>query len=565
MESLTRRKPSRRIFKDLGGLKGIPPVPYPGWIYRHVSPVVIEDTEELSDTAWSTGNFYEQYERNFSLGLDTFAGIQWALYYKHLEVTAGSGVAEWIMEPIRFSISEADLNGDDFEHWLIKDPEVPLQGVSPTYEDQISAPSSIGQRGIFQALCSNEFLPVSGNSHVSHNTVTSVDLKIQRNSCLGHLTNTILGRPWPLTVTPNAPRRVHVFGKYARYRVNGTPTGPLHDFGSWNQEATPGLWGFNRVFHPMPSAGFPNYAAYGIENWNLEFTAGDNIEIDVWFKVMALREAATRHIILPVARYCTANNATVSRPSNQTPTAGYSLQRRDPGQKTYIAIGGLNMSEGFNPAAHTYLFEAQDGAVEFGKAQVTGSTAFQIDSKHLNWAFVASGGASACGGTATWISAVDVFGNWEWNLVTDDCDGGGVPVEPPYTPTTVVTETTACDCSAAPPAGDVSVNVSLWWDNEMVWLKVIYVFEDEGPITVYYRPESSGDYVDEVNDRWEGEIHSGPTGCFDHLGATTFRRWNGTQSPPYDDAAYVGNTGSRVVSDYDADIPREILVTKVAK
>lgn len=543
-----------------------PPVPYPGWIYRHVSPVVIEDTEELSDTTWSTGNFREQYERNFSLGLDAFAGIEWALYYKHFEVTAGSGVAEWIMEPIRFSISEADVNGDDFEHWQIKAAEDSLQGAAAN-EDQTSTPfggGAVGQRRSYQAMCSNTFLPVSGNSHVSHNTVTTVDMPIQRTSCIGHIANTVFGGSWPTATLIRTPRLSTVFVKYLQYRVNGTAVGPLHDLGKWNSELVPSGWRIAREMHKMPQAGF-DYTAFDIENWNLEFAAGDNIEIDVWFKVMAVREAATRHIILPVARYCTANSATVSDPDGVAPTAGYVLQRRDAGQKTYLAIGGLNMSEGFDPAAHTYLFEPQDGSLEFGKAEATGSNYFNIDSKHLEWSFTSGMPPATCG-TATYRAIATEGVGLTWVLISNDCTDGGTPVAPVDPPTVELEEeTTACNCSTSPPASNVLVNLSLWWDNEMVWLKVIYTFEDEGPITVLYRPESSSDYVDEVNDRWEGAIHSGPTGCFDHLGATTFRRWNGTQSPPYDDDVYVGNTGSRVVSDYDADIPREILVTKVAQ
>jgi len=540
-----------------------PPVPYPGWIYRHLTPVVIEDTEELSDTTWSTGNFYEQYERNFVAGLDTFAGIQWALYYKHFEVTAGSGVAEWIMEPIRFSIAEADTNGDNFEHWLIKSPEVALQDIAAIYEDQVSSPFAFGRRQAYQALCSNAVLPVSGNSHVSDNTVTSVDMPIARTSCVGHIANTVLGGTWPTAISIPSPRLSTIFVKYLQYRVNGTPVGPLHDLGTWHRETLPSQWRFNRIMHPMPSSSFPNYAAEGIENWNLEFTAGDTIDIDVWFKVMAVRESTTKHLILPVARYCTANNATVSNPSGMTATAGYLLQRRDAGQKTYIGIGGLNMSEGFDPDAHTYLFEPQDGTLEFGKAQASGATYFHLDSKHLDWSFRA-GGSTTCGGTSTW-QVQEVEAALQWVLISDNCEGGGTPVEPTSDPSEAgIEETTACDCSAAPPA-DVLVNLSLWWDNEMVWLRVIYTFEDEGPTIAYYRPESSGDYVDEVIDRWEGEIHSGPTGCFNHLGATTFLRWNGTQTPPYIDDVYIGSTGSRVVSDYDLDIPREILVTKVAQ
>ncbi len=559
-DSLTRRNSHRRTFRQLQGGKSIPPVPFPGNIYRHLTCEAITDTEALSDTNWSTGNFYESYARNFGTNTDVFGGVEWAMYYKTFDIASGSGVAEWTMQPLRFTVKEPATTGGDFEHWRIKEPDAYLIGTEALSEDNISSPV-LHKRTTAQALCSSTLLPISGNSHVSDGVVTSVDIPIARlyTSCIAHLYNSLYSVAWPL-LTPGSfgtPRRSVVFVKHAQYYLNGTPVGPLHDFGTWQRETIPAQWNQTRIMHPMPAAGF-DYASEDIENWNLDFTAGDEIQVDVWLKVMAVKEATSKRLIVPIPRYCTANNATTSDPAGSGAPIG-TLQRRDFGRQTYIRIGGVDMANGFNPDAHTFLFEAQDGTFDFGKAESgAGTFRFLVDSRHLEWVFTA-GGETECGGTSTY-QVQEVEAALQWVLIENNCVGGGTPVAPTSEPSEAgIEETTACDCSTAPPSGTWEINLELRYDEEMAYMAIQYTLDSVVVGTVYYRPESTGDYVDEVEDRWEGTINAGPTGVFDHLGSTTFKRWNGTQAPPYDSTLY------NELADYETDIPTEILVTKVAK
>jgi hypothetical protein len=195
----------------------------------------------------------------------------------------------------------------------------------------------------------------------------------------------------------------------------------------------------------------------------------------------------------------------------------------------------------------------------FGKAQATGALRFNVTSKSTEWAFRENASGSGSCGTSTWTwQVIPPFGG-TWVLDTDNCTDGGTAVAP-VAPGTVPGETAIVPCNCLPGSGDeYTISIRVAYEFEIATLSVSYARGANLGLQIYYRPVSSGDYVDTVDDRWYGTRQSGPTGVFDHLGSTTFRVWHGVL---LSGAAY--QTGMPVGREsLDGIAPTEIVVTKV--
>ena len=537
-----------------------------------MSATAITDIEELQTGAnWSTGNFFTDVSIRPSPLAVEFIGTQVACYYYALSVPAGSGDTTVITQPLRWSLNEPSVSGDGMEVFQRGNLTTMALGA---YE---YGPNESWRTSVFQAFASNEFLPASGNSHAS---ATDPYMTVFNNwpfTSVSHVSwlhgTTDLRAGGLLILTPP---KWYITARYVQYRINGTAAGPVHDLKDMFIAASPngnlidGVWGpggpkNNTVWNqPFPS-GHPYWTYYQsyLENWNLEFTDGDDIEVDVWYEIGARAGIANRTLCLSFGRYATNNNQQINNQSPATPTSGYIVRKRDAFLPGLLSLYGIDMSPGFDPATHTYQFDPQDGSFTFGKAQAASAIRFAVTSKSLEWEFHESQ-ASSCG-TSLWEWQEDFSTNpttLKWVLLTNDCTDGGTPVEPNYNPIDIGTQdTTSCQC----PVGAGSIwyfFINLVYQDEMVYLRLFgRRTSPAAEFTTYYRPESSEDYVDEVNDRWEGTMKTGPTGVFDHMGATTFKHWRGIQQTS-------GAYDASIPSQYSAIaslIPTEILVTKVAQ
>ena len=562
LESLTRRRPSRRVFKDINGCLTIPPVPYPGFITRYMLPEAIEDTEELQTAAdWSTGTYKTHWARQpgSPYGVE-FIGDDAALYVYTLEVPSGTGQTTVITQPLRWTICEPTTSGGDFEM---------LKEVGPIYSPgSYEAGATTTTRSTTQGFAQHTWLPVSGNSHTDDSDPYAADLRFSVNACEIHVVH-VNGEV--VSTNPYAqrkPARWYTMGRYIRWRVNGVAVGPLHDLYDFYAAQAP-LGTLNSAIpltHLFPSGHFL-WASFGhlLENWNLEFDAGDTLELDVWCEVSATQTTAgDRKLCVSVFRYYTDDNQQYLSPTTPTPTSGYSLRGTTGGEPwaAMLTLRGMNMSAGFDPALHTYDFNPSDGTIAMGKAKADGSIRFTVTSKKLNWEWTEAAG-STCGGTSTW-QVQEIEAALQWVPISDDCEGGGTPVEPTSDPSEAgLEETTSCDCSSAGSGDTWTMALELVYEFEIVHLKVTYTRTTGTPRSaiLWYRPESTGDYVENVTDRWEGEMKCGPTGVFDHLGTTTFRIWHGVKQTS---GAYPTSLPS-VYSALTGILPTEIVVTKVAQ
>lgn len=530
-------------------------------------PVAIADTETIQTAAdWAEGNYKNAVavSATYPTGGIQFVGTEFACYVYTLDVPAGAGEVTVFTQPMRWSLNEAATSGDGFEVWK------QAGAVPGGYE------FSAVERSNPIVFSSDEFLPASGNSHASATDPYAAQMEYMVEACQSHVVY-LNGQYIENSAGVNIirPSKWYIRAAYVQWRVNGTAVGPLHDlvpFAIGSSTApSEGLYpdtGFSadtKWVQPFPS-GHSFWTQFGsyLENWNLEFDAGDSIEVDVWYKIGAIKHATnSRKLCISIPRYATDDNQQISNTVNLTPPSGYFIRANQGIVPALLSLAGINMSNGFDPELHTYDFNPSDGTIAMGKAEAAGAIRFSVTSKRLEWAWTETAG-SGCGGTSTWRAIAIEGGGLVWVLDEDNCEGGGVPVEPPDPPTVEFeTETTSCDCSSAGSGDTWTMSLELIYEFEIAYLKVSYSRPTGTPrsATLYYRPESTGDYVENVNDRWEGTMKCGPTGVFDHMGATTFKIWHGVKQTS---GAYPTGLPS-IYSALTGILPTEIVVTKVAQ
>jgi hypothetical protein len=530
-------------------------------IARYILPTAITDYEELQTAAdWSTGNYRTHWARRFvaPYGVE-FLGSEAALYVYTLEIPAGTEQTKVITQPLRWSVCEPSTDGGDFE-MLRQQGSVSQPG---SYETQVL------WRNDPQGFAQNNWLPASGDSHATASDPFAAESRWSSNACETHVVHVngevVSANPY----VQRRPARWYIIARYVQWRVNGIAVGPLHDlYDFYVAQAPLGILNSAITYvQPFPS-GHSLWTSFGsvLENWNLDFSAGDTIEIDVWYEVAAQQTAAgARKLCVSFFRYYTNDNQQfLSRTASLTPSAGFFLQGGTGGEPWagILTLRGIDMSQGFNPDTHTYDFTPTDGQFSFGKAQADGAFRFTVNSRRLEWSFAANEG-SACGGTSTW-QIQEVEAALQWVLISDDCEGGGTPVEPTSDLDEAGREeATSCDCSTSGSGDTWTIILELIYEYEIAYIKITFIRVTGGSTkaVLHYRPESTSDYIENVNDRWEGTMKCGPTGVFDHLGTTTFKLWQGVKQtsgsyPTTLPTAYAALAGI---------LPTEIVVTKVAK
>jgi hypothetical protein len=532
-------------------------------IARYILPTAITDDEELQTAAdWSTGNYRTHWARQpvspFNI---EWIGDEAALYVYTLDVPIGTDTTTVITQPLRWSVCEPTTSGGDFE--MLRQ-----QGAAST-------PGSYEQlaqtqwRNATQGFAQQTWLPASGDSHATASDPFAAEAKWSLNACDTHVVHVngdvVSTNPY----VQRKPASWYIIARYVQWRVNGIAVGPLHDlYDFYVAQAPLGILNSAITYvQPFPS-GHSLWTSFGafLENWNLDFAAGDTIEIDVWYEVAAQQtEAGERKLCVSVFRHYTNDDQQFPSLASVTPSSGYILRGSTGGEPWagILTLRGIDMSQGFNPDTHTYDFTPTDGQFSFGKAQADGAFRFTVNSRRLEWSFAANAG-SGCGGTSLWTWTE--IGAGEWVLTEDNCVGGGVPVEPPLPEISLEygsTETTSCDCSTSGSGDTWTIILELIYEYEIAYIKITFIRVTGGSTTavLHYRPESTSDYVENVNDRWEGTMKCGPTGVFDHLGTTTFKLWQGVKQtagayPTTLPTAYAALAGI---------LPTEIVVTKVAQ
>ena len=572
-----------------------PPSPWIGEIIRFMKPEVVSDYNTLSTGSWTSAAFYDSWYYGSPVG--TFGGRLWDCQYHLLSPpvsTADGAESSVILDPIRFTIAEPSANDDPFAVWG-------KYSSGNTYRG-----------GNFQWFAQDAFLPSSGDSHMSAGKPTQIIFSLSleifyhaANSLLGFVGNNFSER---LKIATNW----WIVAKYIQFRKNGSAYGSLidnTDLFEYSMEQIYGV-GTNRlqgafglsaraVFPSAPKSSFPDEFKQG---WEFEFVEGDVIEADVWLEAKIKNDVVPQALPLLVM-FAESNqyySERVSGPTIGTPAGkNASLVPSDCAAK----VSGLKSAFGLDPAIHTYEFTPADGAVTLGKAQAP-ALIFDITSKRLLWRYDSSSPPSA-GVTFSTIAyndqspkqliitftSVSVGAVVTLHLSPDGADFS-------YTSTTTNTATFASGFAAAlasfisssgSPWADVTINpaggsdvdlaypddqtmtvsgttysggssahvtVELNYDEEMAYLS-IYDTSIAGPIALY-RPQSSGDYITQVDDAVEGTLNSGPSGCFDHLGITVFELWRLVQTPPYNGR---GVGGSLVSTDY----PTAVTVEKVSQ
>lgn len=550
----------------------IPPVPWIGTISRYLYPTEVSDYESLATGSWTVGNFKPQW----TWPANTFSGNPWECYYHLMAVPEEStSEVEVILPPIRYAVEEATVSGGDFDHWYnnpIGQPNAE-QYESGTARGLPGAPTP--KRGL-SPLCSNTLLPVSGDSHVSDGKPTSLEFHAATSGLFHHAYYSVGGWNPTTLITPFPQAQNHeVTPAYIRIRINGTAVGSLIDFRTWAdwysgyaddvQRTIGALFRITRfpiIFPTMPasSLGEPR------ESWELDFVAGDELEVDVWWRIRARPRYDTngryrggfgaKTVLAVIARHDTVTGARIyDGPSS--PVSGHMG-----GGLPQAVLTGLKISDGFDPDADTYTFEAVGGTGNFGdgsagahKAEAgDGWAAPVITSRQLTWGYNSSGGSPPVGppGNADWLG--DAGGSGAWTLINNFCSVGFIPEEPPFPSTALQTNNRDCvaDVPATPWPDATQIGITLDWQLEICVLKIQITRTGLGTVVWYFRPQNSSDYITEVTDRSQGDLTCGPCGVFNHLGTTTFIPWYGTQEDPYTPPS-------------DSDRPTSIIVTKVAQ
>jgi hypothetical protein len=572
-----------------------PPSPWIGQIIRFMKPSVVADYNDLATGGWTSAAFYDTWYYGSPVG--TFGGRLWDCRYHLLGPPASSAngaESSVVLDPIRFTIAEPSANDDSFSIW-----------------DKNSS-NNTTRGGNFQLFAQDAFLPASGNSHMSAGKPTQIHFSLSlevfyhaANLHLNFVGNNYLER---FKIATNW----WVVAKYIQFRKNGSAYGTLvdnTDLHEYSMEQTYGV-GTNRlsgsfgasaraVFPSAPASSFPDQFKQG---WEFEFEEGDVIEADVWLEAKIKNDVVPQTLPLLVM-FAESNQYYGERVVG--PLIG-SAAGKNGYRVPYdcaATISGIKSAFGLDPSIHTYEFTPANGTVALGKAQAP-ALIFDITSKRLLWRYDSSSPASA-GVTFTTIAynaqspkqliitftSVAVGAVVTLHLSPDGADFS-------YTSTTTNTATFASDFAAAlasfisssgSPWADVTINpaggsdvdlgypddqtmtvsgttysggssahvtVELNYDEEMAWLAIRDT--SIAGFSALYRPQSSGDYINQVYDAIEGTINTGPTGCFDHLGTTVFELWRTAQTPPYDGRG----VGASLVS---TSYPTSVTVEKVSQ
>lgn len=381
-----------------------PPVPYIGSFTRHMKPETISDYEAIAtgslllsgssssvSTAWSTGTFYSDYSLVGSL-----IGPTIECYYRAVEMgNATTDEINIIMDPVRYSIDGAAAAGDQFDNFL----EVTYNSGGGYYDSSYYGSNTrlhlTANISSFQQAGST-LLPVSGDSHVSDGTIGAIRWQsLQPNYSPSDLST---DSPWvraayydlatwrrsdPAPVANNQLVRPAFY----RVRINGSAVGDLVELPYVDN--TPATFPFfgtvsngqgslsQTIYWFINSGGLlpPGFSTGSyVAPWDLTFTAGDTIEIDVWWQLRAyphyqLSVADRNWMIAVIPRYETVSG---SRSMSYNFPAGRSIKP--------VSFIGVEVAVGFNPAAHTFTFDfgthswhAGDGTAGAKKAEVVSS------------------------------------------------------------------------------------------------------------------------------------------------------------------------------------------------
>lgn len=260
-ESLYRRSPTRRTFKQLTGGGFIKPIPFAGDMYRMLKAESIADYEGLSTGTWSTGasGLY-----NGSANTSTNA-----IYWHQTVPEASIAGTPIILNPIRWSVDHPASNGGTFD-WLAR--------AGSTTERRVIWGSA--RTGFFTATTPN------GQIGLATGLAMTPDMLVPGGHCIwGDGTMRIESFPRPLlaenrvgttfdyrfryagfeSIDSGTPANVGMSPvckiKYLRHRVNGVAVGDLYE----------------DVSYPSGSS--------SSASWAVEIAEGDSYECDVWYEV----------------------------------------------------------------------------------------------------------------------------------------------------------------------------------------------------------------------------------------------------------------------------------------
>lgn len=357
-----------------------PPNPYIGGIFREMWVEPIADYESLSTTPWSTTQITDN-------------GQTLNVLYGWLHVADHStDDVEIIMQPLRYSIDGAATSSDNFD--LLNNRAMKSEVFYSTtnvgftrrirltsqndaeyiYYRQV-APSVASGVGFADWIhASPTLLPASGNSHISDGEPKNIDLFTGVSLFQGFFPSAdILSRtavaagiaPSYAVFRNNFATNFMIAVRYARLRKNGLPVGGLLDFSDMiaPEERTGYLtqtktWLSLRLGLWFPNAG-PTLDEFPTSPWQLSFTSGDTLEIDVWY---SLRNAPfdgsidyLRQTSRPADVVCAIpqDNAIDGYRSGwvTVPALGSRSFHRT------LAVNGLLVNGGWNLSVHTYSFE----------------------------------------------------------------------------------------------------------------------------------------------------------------------------------------------------------------
>lgn len=392
-----------------GNIKRVPPVPWLGEISRYLYPTAITDYESVADANWSTGNFKEIF--NGWNATPQFIGTEYSCYYHTVTVSDEStDDVEVVMQPLRYAFDSAAAEDDDFDYW-----SEPASFPTDTIFHDVNA---------WQPLSCDGLLPVSGDSHVSDGKPFLAWIReVFDGGCWLHIWR--LHGGWNPT-TNNTPLPIctnwEVSPRYLRIRKNGTAVGGLFDFEPWlayfrRQRFVPSVTdalagqiisSFYLYFATHPSVGASPFSLLN-PGTELTFTAGDEIEFDVWYQLRSrpyynggvlLQPSQSRNLVAAVTRHVmTTEERRASQAVLTTKNHGVGGIVNNRLHKA-ATFSGLKIADGFNPAAHTYTFAATGGTWNFGdgspgahKAEAgDGWSAPDINSQRLGWVRAAGSG-----------------------------------------------------------------------------------------------------------------------------------------------------------------------------